>query len=77
VPGEGDHAEDLGPLSPDERVTLEEEEDPVPSGAPQAGLGGASTPNSPSTDWRLVGELLVALAAVLGGVAWWQYRRRV
>ena len=77
MPGEGDVTDDLGPLTPDERVTLEVELKAIPSGAPQAGLGGASTSNSPSTDWTLAGEVLVAVALVSGGAAWWYYRRRV
>lgn len=72
----GDKVVDLGPLSPQERVTLEEELDQVPSGAPAAGLGGASAPNSPSTDWLVAGEVLAAAAVIAGGVAAWRYRRR-
>jgi hypothetical protein len=77
VPGEGDVTNDVGALTPQERVTLEQDLDPVPAGAPGAGLGGASTPNGPATDWTLAGLVLVVLAAVSGGAAWWYYRRRV
>ena len=69
----GDQVVDLGPLTPPERVTLEAELDPVPSGAPQAGLGGASTSNEFPAAWVVAGGMFLLLAGLSGFLAW---RRR-
>ena len=68
----------LGPLSPSQRMTLEDELDvsaPAPTGAPPAGLGGASTSNGISVGWVVAGGILVLVAA-LATLALWRYRRR-
>ena len=69
-----DKVVDLGPLEPSERVILEDELDPIPSGAPQAGLGGASTSSGLSSGWLTAGGIFL----VLGGAAsftLWRRRR--
>jgi hypothetical protein len=69
----GAQAVHLGSLTTDERVTLETELDPVPSGAPPAGLGGASTSNGFSVDWAVAGGIFLLLA---GLASYWAWRRR-
>ena len=64
---------DLGPLSPSQRETLEDSLDPVPSGAPQAGLGGASTSNGFPAGWTVAGGTFLLLA---GLTSFWAWRRR-
>jgi hypothetical protein len=68
---------DLGPLSPSEREALESELDaqstPVPSGAPQAGYGGASSSPGPSEAWLTAGGILLLLG---GGATFTVWRRR-
>ena len=68
-----DEVTDLGKLDEPERVTLEEELDQTPSGAPQAGFGGASTGNGLSVGWAATGGTFLFFAGLAGVWAW---RRR-
>jgi hypothetical protein len=69
----GGEVVDLGPLTPDERTQLENEVD-GPTGAPQAGLGGASSGGSGgvSADWIAAGGAFLIVA----GLANLVFRRR-
>jgi hypothetical protein len=60
----GDMVVDLGTLDEAERTQLEQEVDPVPPGAPPAGLGGATTTNGASAGWAAAGGLLLTGAGV-------------
>ncbi len=70
---------DLGPLDPTERVELESEVDaattPVPSGAPQAGLGGESTSKGLSSGWLTTGGIFLVLGGGAASFTLWRRRR--
>jgi hypothetical protein len=60
----GDQPVDLGPENPSERTELEQEVDPVPPGAPPAGLGGASQSSEARAGWATAGGFLLTVAGV-------------
>ena len=74
----GDQVVKLGPLDPPQREALENDLDlqttPVPSGAPQAGLGGESTSKGLSSGWLTAGGIFLLLGGT-ASFAMWRRRR--
>jgi hypothetical protein len=74
----GDKVVDDGQLSVPERVELEAELDaattPVPSGVPQAGLGGASTRTGPTAGWITAGGIFL-FGTAAATFSLWRRRR--
>jgi hypothetical protein len=69
---------DLGPLTVGERKQLASELKAafatMPSGAPPAGFGGASTSDGVSAGWVVAGGVLLTMSG-LAGLAFWRRRR--
>ena len=65
----------LGLLSVAQRTQLEAEVDAaeIPSGAPPAGLGGASTSDGVNEPWLIAGASFLALSC-LASIAFWRRR---
>jgi hypothetical protein len=60
----GDQVVDGGTLDEPERTELEQEVDPVPPGAPPAGLGGASRSSEARAGWAAGGGFFLTVAGV-------------
>jgi hypothetical protein len=73
----GPHVVNLGLLTVEQRKRLKAELDArgwVPKGAPEAGLGGASTSDAASAAWVMAGAAFLAIA-FLASIAFWRRRR--
>jgi hypothetical protein len=72
----GPHVVNLGLLTVEQRKRLKAELDArgwVPNGAPEAGLGGASTSDAAGAAWVMAGASFLVIAFI-AGIAFWRRR---